>query len=277
VQLRIAVADAGTGKCALPYGMVQQAGVADPAAPPATCAPCACGAPTSAASCTGGITTGFLCTSNDTVTPLPAGVCTGVLIPNSGTEAPTISGSVSCATDGGGVVGTPDAATSAAAIVCALGTVDGAAPPAPDAAAGAGPVCDSTQACATAIGSQAGPSGVCIYQMGTQTCPSGTVFTEQHVVGASIDDTRGCGCSCVASQCPSDWKVEGFTSSSCSGTPAVTWSAGTTCGQNTQNATNFKFIQSASNAPAQCAVQDAGPTGGVTVDTATGMTLCCIP
>jgi hypothetical protein len=161
--------------------------------------------------------------------------------------------------------------------VCALVAGDGGATTPDASAAGAGPLCDSTQACADSIGTQAGPSGVCIYQMGITTCPMGVVFTEQHFVGASVDDTRGCGCSCGPAQCPADWKIEGFTSNGCTGNPVVTLDAGTACGTSVDNATSFKYIQSASQAPGSCEVDDAGPTGGVSVDSTTGMTLCCIP
>ena len=277
VQLRIATADAGVGACGSPYGAVQQSGVADPSGPPAQCSPCTCGSPTSAVTCSSGITTGFLCTSNDVATTLPAGACTQVIIPNSGTQAPTATGSATCATDGGHVVGTPDAAASTPAIVCALGAGDAGATAVDAGAAAPGPICSSTQACAAAIGSQSGPSGVCIYQMGITTCPMGVIFTEQHLVGASLDDTRGCGCSCGPAQCPADWKIEGFTNNGCTGTPAVTLAAGTACGTSVNNATSFKYIQSASASPGSCEVDDAGPTGGVSVDSTTAMTLCCIP
>jgi hypothetical protein len=279
VQLRIAVADAGTGACGAPYGTTQLAGIADPAGPAAQCSPCTCGAPTAAVTCSSGFATANLgCTSpNTTFTALPNGSCVSATLANGATEAPTPSNAPTCATHGGELVGTPDASTSTPAVVCTLGTGDGGAAANTDAAASAGPTCSSTQACAAAIGSQAGPSGVCIYQSGVQTCPTGTVFTEQHLVGASVADTRGCACSCGPAQCPSDGVVQGFSTTGCTGTPTTTLDPGSACVVFYGAPSHFKFIQSKSDAGGTCDVDDAGPTGGVSVDTATGMTLCCIP
>ena len=284
VQLRIATADAGVGACGAPYGAVQQAGVADPTGAPAQCSPCTCGAPAPAVVCTSGYATGnYGCSPGTTTyTPLTAGDCVstaGLNGANGATETPTANAGSSCAPDGGTLVGALDAATSTPAIVCALGTGDGGAVSAPDAAAALGPICDSTQACAAAISSQAGPSGVCIYQSGVETCPMGTVFTEQHLVGASVADTRGCGCSCGAPQCPGDGVVEAFTNSGCTGTPSKTFDAGSACVVGYYNFSNpyFKYVQSKSSAAGNCDVDDAGPSGGVGVDSTTAMTLCCIP
>jgi hypothetical protein len=119
---------------------------------------------------------------------------------------------------------------------------------------------------------------VCIYQMGIQTCPTGTVFSDQHLVGASVVDTRGCTCACGAAQCPTDGVVEGFSSTGCTGAPTVTIDAGAKCvGFGFTAPSHFKFVQSKSDAGGSCEVADGGPTGGVSVDTATGITLCCIP
>jgi len=281
VQLRIATVDAGAGACAVPYGVVQQAGIADPSGTPAKCATCSCGAPTSTVTCSSGFATlNYGCSAADTYTALPAGSCVSATFANGGTEAPSTTSTATCATVGGQMVGTPDAAASTPAIVCAFGTADGGTPPVAnvDAAATVGPTCDSTQACATAIVSQAGPSGVCIYQSGIQTCPTATVFTEQHLVGASAVDTRGCACACGAAQCPADGIVEGFGNSGCTGTPTVTLDAGAKCvGFAFTAPSHFKYVQSKSDTAGGCEVDDAGPTGGVTVDTTTGVTLCCIP
>jgi hypothetical protein len=283
VQLRLALADAGTGSCALPYAAVQLAGVADPSGAPAQCTPCTCGKPTGSFACSASVGSLNLgCSGTDTITALPAGTCTnGGLLPNGATYAPTVtSGSGTCAGDGGVLIGTPDAAASTPAVVCALGAADGGALPALAADAGsvAPPTCDSTQACAAVISSQAGPSGVCIFQSGITTCPSGTVFTDQHIVGASVSDTRSCACSCAPATCPSDGYIEGFKASGCTGTVAVTLDAGSACGTGINGSTYFKYVASRSSSPGTCApAADAGASGGVSVDTATGTTLCCIP
>ena len=294
VQLRIATADAGTGSCSAPYAAVQQSGVADPAGPPATCSACTCGAPTPAVTCTSSINSGNLgCTATDTLNVIAAGACTKAPsfpnLVNGATGAPVLTSASTCTATGGTVVGTPDAATSTPAIVCALGAGDAgaavtgdAAAASPDAAAsGTPPTCDSTsQACAATIGSQAGPSGVCIYQSGSVPCPTSGMFTEQHLVGATVSDTRGCGCSCGAAACPTDGYIEAFKNTGCTGAAAATLDAGLPCvpfGSATSNYMAFKYVQSGSSSPGSCGTPDAGPTGGVTVDTTTGMTLCCIP
>jgi hypothetical protein len=283
VQLRLALADAGTGSCALPYAAVQLAGVADPSGAPAQCTPCTCG--TGTFSCSAGMGTGnLLCIGTDTILPVPAGGCVDPTFPNSAngaTYAPTVpAGGGGCSSDGGVLVGTPDAATAPAAIICALGAADGGAlPPTVDAGAATPATCTSSQACAAPIPSQAGPSGVCIFQAGITTCPVGTQFTDQHIVGSSIADTRGCGCSCAPAACPTDGVIEGFNNSSCTGGPTVTLDAGgSKCLAALNNSTHFTYVESKSHTPGTCApAADAGPSGGVSVDTATGTTLCCIP
>ena len=77
---------------------------------------------------------------------------------------------------------------------------------------------------------------------------------------------------------PTDGVVEGFSSTGCTGAPTVTIDAGAKCvGFGFTAPSHFKFVQSKSDAGGSCEVADGGPTGGVSVDTATGITLCCIP
>ncbi len=295
VQLRIAIADAGTGACAAPYAAVQQAGVADPSGAAAECTTCTCGAPSPAVTCVSGVTSANLgCSGSDTQNALTPGTCTNVIFPNGGTAPATASNTSSCTKAGGQLVGALDAAVAVSAIVCSPGAGDAGAASAGDAGdagdaaagdAGAGvpPTCDPlNQACASPISSQAGPSGVCIYQSGITTCPAGTHFTEQHIVGASVTDTRACGCACGPASCPTDGYIEGFANNGCTGTPAATLDAGAACvpigtTNPTNGSTHFKYVQSRSGASGSCAVVDGGPSGGVSVDNGTALTLCCIP
>jgi hypothetical protein len=289
VQLRLAMADAGTGTCTAPYAAVQQAGVADPSGAPAACTACTCGAPSPAVTCVSGVSSANLgCSGTDTPNALTPGTCTMVNLPNGGTAPATVSNTSSCTKQGGQLVGTLDASASAHAIVCAPGSGDAGVAAVSDAAAGdAGavppPTCDPlVQACASGITSQAGPSGVCIYQSGVNTCPTGTEFTEQHLVGASVTDTRSCGCACGPASCPDDGYIEGFTKTGCTGTPTATLDAGAPCvplgmTNPTNGSTYFKYVESRSSATGSCAVVDGGPSGGVSVDSTTALTLCCIP
>ncbi|MGH7272123.1 MAG: hypothetical protein ACREJ3_16960, partial [Polyangiaceae bacterium] len=245
VQLRMGGGDAGAG-CLAPYGSVQQNGVADPpAGAPAQCAAC---------TCTGGDAgTAIVCAVNmdtqnlgclgasPTSTQVPQDTCTPIMGANGAvSSASVINGS--CASQGGQVVAVPDAGSAPSAVVCAPGGADAGAGVA-DASADAGatadaaapdsglaiPVCMSTQVCVPPASSASGPSGLCIFQAGIMPCPAGTIFTQQHLVGASVADTRGCGCACAPPTCPTDGFVDGFKNGGCTGAPAATFQEGAAC------------------------------------------------
>src|ERR1019366_10606190 len=129
-------------------------------------------------------------------------------------------------------------ATAPPAIACASSDDAGT----PDAGCSVGPTCDSTQTCGTPISGQTGAaSGLCIYQSGVQTCPTGA-YSVQHIVGASVADSRGCSCGCVNPTCPADGYVTGYTSNSCGGTAAVTIAANTACMVGADIKNNVAFI-----------------------------------
>ena len=143
----------------------------------------------------------------------------------------------------------------------------------------AGATCSTGQACAAPITAPAGsPVGICIYQAGVHDCPPNH-FSDQHVVGATIDDGRGCSCACVSPTCPTDGFVTGYTSNNCGGTAAITIDAGTPCKNfgNANNAASFIYHPSHGTFTGACAAVDAGPSGGVTIDATGATTYCCIP
>jgi hypothetical protein len=123
------------------------------------------------------------------------------------------------------------------------------------------------------------PEGICIYQSGVHDCPPGH-FSDQHLVGSAIADDRGCSCGCVNPTCPSDGFVTGYASSSCGGTVAVTFDAGAPCvlfGANIHNSTAFVYHPSHGTFKGTCTTADAGPSGGVAIDSTGATTYCCIP
>jgi hypothetical protein len=280
VQLLLGTVDAGAGACAGPYAVSQATGIADPVGPPADCSSCNCLAGDAGPiQCSVGIATAnLLCTPNGPTSPIVQDTCTAVSEGNGSATAPTVTSSTgTCAP--ASALAPP---TAPPAVVCAPGN-DGGTPGGDAGASGAdaapGATCDSTQACATPFVAPAGsPSGVCIYQAGVQTCPPGS-YSELHVVGSSLTDSRGCSCGCVNPTCPTDGYITGYTSSTCAGNPAITFDAGTPCKAlgNVKNSTAFIYHASHSAFSGACTAVDAGPSGNVSVAATGATTYCCIP
>jgi hypothetical protein len=279
VQLVLQNGDAGTA-CADPYAapQAQLAGQTNPDGGPASCGACSCLPADSGVSCSIGLLTADLACIGGPgapMTPVPQNACTKIdslLGANGGTSGPTLT-TGACVSVGGAVTTPPPPPSSTLATVCGS-TADGGG--AGDAAAAA-VACASTQACAAVPASAAGsPSGSCIYQSGVQPCPTGVAFTAQYVVGG-IDDGRGCGCSCGPPSCPTDWYVNAYASSDCSGAVALTLDAGSKCKGGGLSDNSYFYHPSRSGSLGSCEVDDAGPTGSVTIDAGTATTFCCIP
>ena len=276
VELLLGTGDAGTGACSAPYATSQATGLADPVGAPADCSSCNCMVGDAGpVQCSVGLgTLNYLCVGPSATTPAPANTCVPVSGANGSSVGPTVTSSAGTCSPA-----TALAAPSApSAVVCALAG-DGGAPPADAGSLDAGPSCSTTQACATPFSAPAGsPSGVCIYKAGVMPCPAGS-YSAQHVVGASIADTRGCSCGCVNPSCPADGYVTGYTSNNCSGTAATTFNASTACaiGTDIHNSTAFMYHPWHSAFKGACTTVDAGPSGGVTVAAASATTYCCIP
>jgi hypothetical protein len=99
------------------------------------------------------------------------------------------------------------------------------------------------------------------------------------VVGA-LEDSRGCGCTCGAPQCPADGYVQGFTNNGCTGTPTYTFDAGQACIGSITTANRPTYVEyhlSRSGSPGTCGAATAGPTGTVDIDGGSATTFCCIP
>jgi hypothetical protein len=273
VQLLLGAGDAGAGACAAPYAVSQTTGIADPLGAPADCSSCNCLAGDAGPiQCSVGIATAnLLCTANGPTSPAGQDTCTGVSGGNGSATGPTVTSSTGTCAPASALA--PPSAPPA--VVCTPGGDAGA----PGADATAGSTCDSTQACATPFVARAGsPSGVCIFQAGLQTCPPGS-YSELHIVGSSVADSRGCSCGCVDPTCPTDGYITGYTSSNCSGNPAITFDAGTPCKSfgNVNGSTAFIYHPSHNPFSGACTTVDAGPSGGVAVDSASATTYCCIP
>jgi hypothetical protein len=274
VQLLVGTADAGAVPCMGPYGVSQATGLVDPVAPPADCSSCSncLAGDAGPITCTVSIATeNYGCLGGGPSTPAVQNACVPVMLANGSVSTPTVASSTgTCAP-----AAAPAPPSAAQAVVCGLG--DGGVP---DAGLGQGPVCSSTQACAIPITAPAGsPEGICIYQSGVLDCPPGH-FSDQHVVGSAIADDRGCSCGCINPTCPTDGFVTGFAANDCSGSVAVTFDAGAPCkipAPNIHSSTAFVYHPSHGSFNGTCTAVDAGPSGGVTVDSSGATTYCCIP
>ena len=266
--------DGGAPSCAGPYGASQATGIANPVGAPADCSSsCNCLAGDAGpVQCSVGIATeNLLCTANGPTTPALQNTCTPVTGANGSASAPSVTSSTGTCAPSAALA--PPAA--APAVACGL-TVDGGLP---DAGSATGPTCNSAQACAIPVSGPAGsPFGICIYRSGVHDCPPGH-FSDQHLVGTAIADSRGCSCACVSPSCPSDGYITGYTSGTCNGTAAITFDAGTPCRifGNANNSNAFIYHPSRGTFNGACAAVDAGPSGGVQVDGTNATTYCCIP
>ncbi len=277
--VQLVLSDAGVPQCPAPYDQPRGSHKTAPTGSAAQCTPCTCGTPPSGPiQCQVSLGSGGALCAGETMTVAPASLCVlppgpmGLTSgPNGDSYGPTtVPAPVgACAPDGGRLAQPLGAAQWASVAVCA-GAVDaGGACPA------SGDVCLPVPR-----GAQGSPSGVCIYQSGVQTCPSGG-YSMRVVAGDAFVDSRGCGaCGCATPACPADGYVEGYTSLNCSGTPAATLDASTPCvlGQNANGSASFKYIPSHSAWAGTCAVSAAGgPDGGVSLDDSTATTFCCMP
>jgi hypothetical protein len=92
-----------------------------------------------------------------------------------------------------------------------------------------------------------GPYATCVYQAGAVACPSG--YPAQHLVGASVSDTRGCTpCTC------------GFDGGSCGGSAIFYTGAG--CSANSQTVSVNGTCQAVSNQTFKSMVYQATGGGG---------------
>jgi hypothetical protein len=274
VQLLVGAADAGAAPCASPYPVPQATGIADPVGAPADCSSCTecLAGDAGPITCTVSISTAnYGCLAGGPSTPAAQNACVPVAAANGSVSTPSVASATGTCTPASALA--PPSAPQA--VVCGLGDAG-----LPDAGSGQGPVCNSAQACAMPITAPAGsPEGICIYQSGVHDCPPGH-FSDQHLVGSAIADDRGCSCGCVNPTCPSDGYVTGYASSSCGGAAAVTFDAGAPCvlfGANIHNSTAFVYHPSHGTFKGTCSTADAGPSGGVTIDSTGATTYCCIP
>jgi len=223
-------------------------------------ASCSCTCSVNQPSCTGGnvtITAGTnnTCDNATNQTDTSAANCHTL------TQFTTSGGSSAAATgpapSGGTCMTTPSVTTPPvgfdhAGRTCALAGDAGAS-------CGAGAVCLPNPA----------PFASCVSQAGTQSCPSG--FPVQHVVGTSVDDTRGCtacGCSLDAGTCGGTLTL--YTNTGCSMGAQTVAVDGTCHGVGSHT---FKSYEYAPTTNATCTVTSGSADGGVAFTDAT--TICC--
>jgi hypothetical protein len=277
VQLLIGAGDAGTDAgvaCAAPYAAPLATGISNPVGAPANCSSCGTCLAGDAGpiECSVGIATANLgCTANGPTTPATANACTPVSGANGSATVPSVSSATGTCTP----AAAPAPPSAPPAVACALPGDAGA----PEADAAPGATCNGNQACALpAVGPAGSPQGICIYQSGVLDCPPGH-FSDKHVVGSTISDSRGCSCGCVNPSCPTDGYITGYTSGSCSGNAAITFDAGAPCKifGNANNSTAFIYHPSHGTFKGTCTTADAGPAGTVAIDPSGATTYCCIP
>lgn len=265
---QLAWAAAGAAACAAPYGVAQSHPIAGVDAS-TECSACTCALPSS-----GPITcqvelgsVGLLC-AGETMTPALQNVCVLTNGTNGDSYGPTMVSAPggSCAPAGG--VATKPAAQTTSATICAA--IDAAVSPGCESS---GQVCVAPPASRAATVS----TKLCIYQAGVQTCPS--AYPATYVVSTGLSDSRGCSaCSCAAPACPGDGYVQGFTSPNCTGSPAATFDADAGCvlTDNANGSLSFIYHPSHSAWNGSCAPSGGAPTGGVTLDTTSATTFCCM-
>jgi len=236
-------------------------GFGNPVQQAASCAPCACGAPT--VTCTPANLTAF---GNDN--------CSG------GSDAlvqPTANNTCQAVAPSGGTDSYRAAAPTVSATPCAA---SGGAPTVPPAQAGSlGRLCSATlsDAGCDAQGEVCAPNAVaapfeakvCVWRLGEQNCPAG--YPDEHVFSNTLDDTRGCSaCSC------------GDTVATCTATTTVYADGGcltdiaTVPNNNTcVTATAGASITTAKTTAGSCPASGGQPTGDVDLGP-DRLTVCCM-
>ncbi|WP_437914587.1 hypothetical protein WME73_02050 [Sorangium sp. So ce302] len=170
---------------ACPEGFSERVDVGgrDPLDTPATCSPCACGAPT--VECEAPAVTVYVdgaCDGGSATLPVQAENCInlGDFQPGSYSgEAPNVD-SAACAASGGEAM-LPPPRFGIEGLVCAPGADAGG--------------CEADEACAPREIDAPFEQGVCVWRDGERSCPEG--FGERHVFASSMVDNRSCTrCTC---------------------------------------------------------------------------------
>ncbi|MGO9834658.1 MAG: hypothetical protein ACLP1X_10605 [Polyangiaceae bacterium] len=275
--VKLLLASGSAPACVAPYGMALSPLKTAPAGAAPQCATCACAPPSSGPiTCQVELGSGGLACAGETMTAAAQGACVippgpmGITSGPNGdsygpTPTPTPSGN--CAPDGG-LAQPLGAATWTSVGVCAAAS-----------GATSGACATSGQTCVPVPqGETASASGVCIFQSGVATCPSGS-YSQRTVASDAIVDTRGCACACAPPACPAEGYVQGFASLNCTGPVATTFDASTACalGDNANDSISFKYFPSHSTWSGTCAVSASGPDGGVALDNGHATTFCCVP
>ena len=131
------------------------------------------------------------------------------------------------------------------------------------------------QAAGCCVPSLAAPYGACVAQSGSVSCPAGTPFTEQHVVGTSVALTcTACGCSATA-ECGG--RVALFTDSSCTQGEFDVGADGACHPGPGGLGTAFNSYQYVANIPTNVACAATGSSSAANVTLTDQQTICCQP
>jgi hypothetical protein len=125
------------------------------------------------------------------------------------------------------------------------------------------------------VPSLAAPYGACVAQSGSVSCPAGTPFTEQHVVGTGVTLTcTDCGCN-VTAECGG--RVTLFTDTSCMEDEFDVGADGTCHPGPPGLATSFNSYRYVANIPANVACAATGSSSAANVTLVNEQTICCQP
>lgn len=237
-------------------------GVGNPVQEPASCAPCACSAPTVTCTlapltaygnnnCAGGGETLAQPTANNT--------CQAVT-PNGGTNSYRAAAPVVTASDcvaSGGDPTVPPAQAGSIGRLCSATLSD----------AGCG---GQDDVCAPKVIDPPFEGKVCVWRIGTSSCPEG--YPDEHVFSNTLDDTRGCnacGCGDPVATCAAMTSV--YSDDACATPLATVPNSNNSC----VVATAGLSITAATTTSGACAASGGEPTGGVALGP-DKLTVCCM-
>jgi hypothetical protein len=116
----------------------------------------------------------------------------------------------------------------------------------------------------------------CIIQNGSSSCPSGSSFSQQHLVGTGSDVTcTACGCN-VTATCSGE--VVFYADSSCTqGESNVAADSACHAGPTSDAGSAFSSYKYIANAPGDVQCASTGSSSATAVTLSNEQTVCCVP
>lgn len=241
--------------CAAPFDTQAYLGNAELDAPPASCAACTCGAPSSTL-CVGH----YACERSSGC----AGTCTAASIEGSGCVNSPGSSATYLPRSGVFASGTCGAGASTPTVTPPTWRRAGRVCTASAGASATG--CESGQVC---IPRAAAPAPACVVRVGDVACPAG--YGTRQVFYGGVDDTRGCSaCACRFQSAGCSVAFTAFTQANCAGT-GTALTIGTCY---TGDPASYRITHTVTS-PSCAANGTSSPSGAATPTMAS--TVCCAP